>query len=121
MYFKIKVSNSAEKFISKLDGTFKKKVVKFIESLENNPVPRNKKHILDMTGNSFLCEYVIDELRFYYTIENQFVVIEEIEYCGKVEILKGYSNHKSGNSQNFPNQRKDIKNLKRDFVNKFKK
>lgn len=83
-------------------------------------MPRKKKHILEMTGNSLLCEYPIDELRFYYTIENQFVVIENIEYGGKVEVLKGYSNHKSGDKKNNPNQRRDIKRLKKDFRDKFK-
>lgn len=110
MVYKVKISNSAEKFISKLDGSYKKKIVNFIEYLENNPVPKNKKHILDVSGNSFLCEYSLDKLRFYYTIENLFIVIEDIEYDGEIEVLKGFSNHKSGN-KNYPNQKRDIKSL----------
>ena len=120
MYYKVKLSNSAEKFIKNVDGSLKERIVKFIDSLENNPVPKKKKHILDMTGNCFLCEYPIEELRFYYTIENQFVVIEDIEFNGVVEVLKGFSNHKSGNSKNYPNQRRDIGRLKKDFKDRYK-
>ena len=120
MFFKVKISSSAKKFISKLDGNYKKKIDKFINILEESPIPRQNKHILDRTGSSMLCEYSIDELRFYYTIENQFVVIEDIEYKGIVEVLEGYSNHKSGNKQNNPNQRRDISRLKKWFQNLFK-
>jgi len=120
MYFKVKISTSAEKFISKVDGSLKSQIVIFIDFLESDPVPKKKKHILDTTSNCFLCEYPIDKLRFYYTIENQFVVIEDIEYDGKVEVLKGYSNHKSGDSQNYPNQRRDIAKLKKEFKDKYK-
>lgn len=103
-----------------MDGSLKEKVVKFIDTLENNPIPKKKKHILDLAGNCFLCEYPLNELRFYYTVENQFVVIENIEYDGVVEVLDGYSNHKSGNSKNYSNQRKDIFKLKKNFKSKFK-
>ena len=118
MFYKVKFSKSAEKFISKLDGSIKQRIPKMIDFLENSPVPNNKKHILDTSRSSFLCEYPLEELRFYYTIENQFVVIEDIEYLGKVEILEGHSNHKSGNSKNYPNQQKTIKSLKKKFTKK---
>jgi mRNA-degrading endonuclease RelE of RelBE toxin-antitoxin system len=120
MFFKVKVSISAKKFISKLDGSYKKKIDKFIKSLSESPIPRQNKHILDRTGSSMLCEFSVDELRFYYTIENQFVIIEDIEYKGIVEVLEGHSSHKSGNKKNFPNQRRDISKLKKWFQNLFK-
>ena len=120
MNFKVKISSSARKFISKLDGKYKQKIKKFIEFLEKSPIPKKNKHILDISGSSMLCEYSIDKLRFYYTIENQFVVIEDIEYKGIFEILEGHSNHKSGNRKNFPNQRKDIAKLKKWFRNFFR-
>ena len=118
MFYKVKFSKSSEKFISKLDGSIKQRIPKMITFLENSPVPKNKKHILDTSGSSFLCEYPLEELRFYYTIENQFVVIEDIEYLGKVEILEGHSNHKSGDSKNYSNQQKTIKSLKKKFNDK---
>lgn len=119
MYFKVKISSSAKKFISKLDGKYKSKIDKFITQLSKEPIPRKNNHILDRTGSSMLCEYSIDELRFYYTIENQFVVIEDIEYKGIVEVLEGHSNHKSGSKKNFSNQRKDISRLKKWFKKLF--
>ena len=61
-----------------------------------------------------LCELSVEKLRVYYTIENQFVVIEEIEYAGVVTILDGKHNHKSGD-KHYPNQQKDIKKMKKDF------
>ncbi len=65
-----------------------------------------------------LCEYEIDKFRIYYTIENQFVVIENIKYLGQVDILKGFSNHKSGHKK-YPNQQRDIKKMKKDFKRKY--
>ena len=118
MFYRVKFSKSAEKFISKIDGSLKERIPKMITFLENTPVPNNKKHILDTSGSSFLCEYPLEELRFYYTIENQFVVIEDVEYLGVVDILEGHSNHKSGSSKNFSNQQKKIKDLKKKFNNK---
>lgn len=124
--FKVKLSESVEKFITKLDGSIKIRVKYYIDSLEENPYPRTGRHVLDTSGNVRLCEGSVDKLRFYYTIENQFVVIEEIiddelvkvEYEGKVEVIKASNNHKSGNKQNNPNQRRDIKNLKIKFKDK---
>ena len=121
MYFKVKISTSAKKFLSKLDGKYKKKINNFINFLSETPIPRNNKHILDRMGSSMLCEYGVDELRFYYTIENQFVVIENIEYKGIIELISGHSDHKSGNKQNFPNQRKYIARLRKWFKNIFVK
>jgi len=120
MSYKVKISNSAQKFISKLDGRYKVKVSKFIEKLKRDPLPRNNKHILDTSGSSMLCEFSLEKLRFYYTIENQFIVIENIEYQGFVEVLEGHSNHKSGNKKNYPNQRNTIKRLVKWFKNIFK-
>jgi hypothetical protein len=85
--------------------------------------------VIDVSGNVRLCEGSVDKLRFYYTIENEFVVIEEIiddelidvEYEGIVNITKATKNHKSGNKQNNPNQRRDIAGLKKEFKTKFEK
>jgi hypothetical protein len=85
-----------------------------------SPIPRKNQHILDRAGSSLLCEYSIEELRFYYTIENQFVVIENIEYKGIVEVLEGHANHKSGNKKNWPNQRKVINKLSKWFSKVFR-
>ena len=91
---------------------------KFIERLEDYPVPKKKKHILELAGNCMLCEQEIDKFRIYYTIENQFVVIEKVEYDGTVNVLKGFSNHKSGHKK-YPNQQRDIKKMKKDFKKKY--
>jgi mRNA-degrading endonuclease RelE of RelBE toxin-antitoxin system len=127
--FKIKYEDKAKKFIKKLDFSIKQRVIEKIKSLELDPFPRQKKHILETAGSSILCELPIDKLRIYYTVEDRFIVIEEIEYGkiiekeykGLVKILEGKSNHKSGNKENYPNQRKDINRLKKWFSNIFKK
>lgn len=114
MFYKIKLEKKARRFISKLDSQIKKKVITKINSLEQSPFPKNKSHILDLAGNSMLCELSIEKIRVYYTIENQFVVIENIEYDGVVSVLDGKLNHKSGN-KSYPNQKKYIKKIKRIF------
>ena len=112
MYYKVKLEQKASKFIHKLKNPEKEQVSKAIDSLEEKPFPTNKKHILKSIGITLLCEMAIGKLRIYYTIENQFVVIENIKYAGIVSVLDGKRNHKSGNKNN-PNQQKDIKNLKK--------
>lgn len=114
MYYKIKLEKKASKFIRKLDSQQKQLVTTSIDTLAESPFPKNKRHILELAGNSMLCELPVGTIRIYYTIENQFVVIEDIEYTGVVNILDGKLNHKSG-SKNFPNQQRDIKKLKKKF------
>lgn len=118
--YNVEISDSAKKFIKNIDGSLVKRVDKFLLDLETNPIPNNKKHILEVHGPSMLCEGAIDKLRFYYTIEDKFVVIEDIKYRGSVEIIEGKSNHKSGDKKNYPNQRRDISRLKKWFDKLFK-
>lgn len=59
--------------------------------------------------------------RFYYEIRHGIIWINEVEYAGEVKVISGNKNHKSGNSQNYPNQNRDIKNLKKDFEKKYEK
>ena len=114
MFYKIKLEKKASQFISKLDVQEKERVKTAIDNLKESPFPRNKKHILSLNGSSMLCELAVSKLRIYYTIENQFVVVENIEYKGIITILEGKRNHKSGNKKN-PNQQKDIQKLKKKF------
>jgi len=118
--YSVEVSDSAKRFIKSIDGSLINRVNKFISNLEVSPIPNDKKHILETNGPSMLCEGSVDKLRFYYTIENKFVVIEDIKYRGTVEIIEGKSNHKSGNKLNFPNQRRDITKLKKWFKDLFR-
>ena len=114
MFYKIKLESKAKKFISKLDSQQKSKVIKFVDSLAKDPFPKNKNPILESSGSSLLCELAVEKIRIYYTIENQFVVIEDVEFDGVVGVLERHNNHKSGNSNN-PNQQKTIKRLKKFF------
>ncbi len=118
--YKIKYENKAKKFIKKLDFFIKNKVISKIKQLEIDPFPHQKKHIIETIGSSLLCELSIDKLRIYYTVEDRFIVIEEIEYKGIITLIEGRNNHKSGNKQNYPNQRRDISKLKKWFQNLFK-
>jgi len=118
--YKIKYEDNARKFIKKLDFSVKTRVIEKIKKLELDPFPRQKKHILETVGSSLLCELSIDKLRIYYTVEDRFIVIEDIEYGGIVTLIEGKNSHKSGNKQNNPNQRRDISKLKKWFQNLFK-
>lgn len=119
MFF-IKYEEKAKKFIQKLDFSIKKRVIKRIKELEMDPFPRNKQHILETAGSSLLCELAIDKLRIYYTVEDRFIVIENIEYEGVVTLVEGSSNHKSGSKKNWSNQRNDIQKLIKWFKNLFR-
>lgn len=126
--YKIKYEKKAKKFLKNLDFSMKNRIDNELEKLKFKPFPKNKKHILDTSQISLLCELSIDKLRIYYTIEDGFIVIEEIinkkikkiEYEGIVTLIEGQNNHKSGNKKNYPNQRRDIKRIKQWFQNLFK-
>ncbi len=111
--YNLKIERKAIKFLEKLDISVRRDIDKKIRVLEENPFPKDKKHILASSGASLLCELSYQKWRLYYTIENCFVVIENIEYDGTVNIIEGYNNHKSG--KGYPNQRKDISRLKKIF------
>ena len=119
--FKIKYEKKAEKFIKNLDLKIKVRIIDAIKKLEIDPFPRAKNHILETAGSSLLCELAVDKVRIYYTVEDRFIVIEEIEYAGIVKILEGQNSHKSGNKKNWSNQRRDIKRLSNWFKNLFRK
>ena len=111
--YKLKIEKRVLRFLEKLDFSVRKEVDRKIRLLGESPYPRDKRHILASSGVSLLCELGYKKWRFYYTIENCFVIIEDIEYCGTVKILEGYGNHKSG--KGYPNQKKDIRRLKKIF------
>ena len=117
--YKIKYEKKAKKFLKNLDFSIKSRIDNELEKLKYKPFPRNKKHILDSSQISILCELSVDNLRIYYTIEDGFIVIEEVEYEGIVTLIEGQNSHKSGNKQNYPNQRRDISRLKKWFQNIF--
>lgn len=102
--YRLKIEKRAVRFLEKLDISVRREIDKKIKSLEENPYPSNKNHILASSGASLLCEMSYRKWRLYYTVENCFVVIEDIEYEGTVGILEGYSNHKSG--KGYPNQKR---------------
>lgn len=111
--YKLKIEKRAAKFLEKVDASARRDIDRKIEALAENPFPQNKKHILASSGASLLCELSYKKWRLYYTIENCFVVIEDIEYDGTVSILEGHGNHKSGTG--YHNQRNNIGKLKKGF------
>ncbi|MCA9496423.1 MAG: hypothetical protein KC589_05760 [Nanoarchaeota archaeon] len=119
--YKVIIKVKVEKFISKLDKNLQVRSVKEIEKLALNPVPRNKNHILATKGNAFLCEFGVDKIRFYYEVKHGIIYVEDVKYLELVEVLEESSNHKSGNSKNYPNQQKFIEKLSKWFFSKFKR
>jgi len=116
--YRVVVEKKVDKFISKLDSDLYKRTLKKLLDLEENPIPTNKKHILASKGHAMLCELGIDKLRFYYEISHGVIWINEVEYLGEIKVINAYSNHKSGNKQNNPNQQRDINSLKKEFDKK---
>lgn len=118
MTYFIVIEKHAEKFLDKLDFSIQKEFDRLIlEELAKNPLPLNKKHILDTKGNSLLCELDFKKWRVYYIYTNETILIAQISFDGIVRILDGYSNHKSG-SNNWSNQKKIITKLKKEFKRK---
>jgi mRNA-degrading endonuclease RelE of RelBE toxin-antitoxin system len=115
--WKVIVEKKVIKFLEKLKNKeINKRFNKIVnERLKKTPYPKDKKYILNIKGDSYLCELVIDKFRFYYEIKQEIIVINEIEYLGKVRVLEGHTNQKSGNKQNYPNQRRTIQRLKKWF------
>ena len=112
--YKLNISDNVVKFISKLDKKLSTRSYDKIHLLAKEPLPRKKKHILELKGNKVLCELAIDKIRFYYLVLNGNICVGDVEYIGNVEVLEAYSNHKSG-SNNYPNQKKDIEKMKKKY------
>jgi hypothetical protein len=89
----------------------RKRVVKNIKKLEMEPIPKDKKHIIEVKGNRYLCEMTIDKIRLYYEVAYNKVFI----FNGEVLVFSIEKNHKSGNSKNYPRQRNFIKRVKNFF------
>ncbi len=102
------------KFLNKLDNKIQTRCIKELYKLAIKPIPSDKKHVLDIKNHKILCEIGVDKIRFYYQIHQERVIIDKVEYIGKVIVEHGKSNHKSGNS-NYPNQQKFIKWIKKLF------
>ena len=66
------------------------------------PIPRKKEHVLDVKDHKMLCELSVDKIRFYYQLEQTRIIIDKVEYDGRVVIEHGKSSHKSGNKKNNP-------------------
>ena len=113
MRWKVIIEDNVNKFLKNL----KNKVVnkKFDDTIQNfkiNPYPRDKNCILDINKNKYLCEFKINNLRFYYEIHTDMIIINSIEYKGKVSINYA-KKHKSGLFGKW--------NRQRDFINWIKK
>ena len=108
--YHIQIEKKVQKFLKKLDKKIRDCSVQAIENLGTRPIPKNKKHILATKGDAMLCELGVDKIRFYYEIKYGIIFIEEVEYLGRVRVLEGKRNHKSGN-KSFPNQKKFILTL----------
>ena len=91
---------------------FIKHFTKKIESLKKKPIPDDKKHILDFNRGRFLCEFSIQNYRFYYEVLNGEIIINQVLYLGKVDINYA-KKHKSGSFGKW--------NRQRDFINWIKK
>jgi len=97
----LKVSKEVTRKLKSLPNNERQSLKKQILELEINP--RIGKHI-DTDKKSELWELKFQSHRIYYTIENKFLVINNITYEGSVAV------NKFGNKNT---QKKDIKKLKK--------
>ncbi len=114
----VEVRQNVYNLLSKRN-TEAKKFDKIIEILKINPIPpehsKKLRTIRRRKGKS-LCEIKINKLRFYYTVKSNKVEVLDYTYDGYVDVFYGGDNHKAGN-KNYPNQRKFINKIKKDFDN----
>ncbi len=97
MTFYVELSPVAQKFLDKLDNSVRIPLVKRIKYLETDPSHKGK-----TIGDGFR-ELRYEKFRVYFDIMHDVILIEKIEYEGKVNVLKiGDKN----------SQDKDIKQIK---------
>ena len=121
MVWKIEVKENIRKFLKKLKNEEINKRFEFVvESFKMNPLPKEKKHILDVRNGIYLCEFGIDKYRFYYEIHSGKIIIDKLEFDGKVIIDYSSKSHKSGSKKNYSRQQTFINWLKKKFKKKFR-
>jgi hypothetical protein len=113
--FLVNVEDKVKYFLKKFDEKFKRRFSKKIIELEIQPIPKSKKHVLDIKNHRMLCEFGIDKIRFYYTIYRNKIIINDCEYLGNVNVEKVFKSHKAGSYGHYGRQQKDIKKMKKDF------
>ena len=116
MVWIVEIRENVEKSLNKLrNKKISERFDKIIEGFKEDPLPKHKKHILDVIKGVYLCEFRIDKYRFYYEIRSGKIIINNIEVKGKVIINHTSNSHKSGDKKNYPRQRNFITWLKKKF------
>ncbi len=97
MTFYVELSPVAQKFLDKLDNSIRIPLAKRIKDLEDDPFQKGK-----TIGDGYR-ELRYEKFRVYFDVMHNVILIEKIEYEGKVNVLKiGDKN----------SQDKDIKQIK---------
>ncbi len=82
----IEIDEKVMKEINKLDKQLKKRCLRKIRQLTENPAPTNKKDILKIVGRYMLCKLSVDKIRIYYEVGRGHVIIKSIGYDGRVNV-----------------------------------
>lgn len=82
--YKVKIEQDVVKYIKKLGQTQYLYFKKRFEKLEHN---KKGYRLLDVSGHIELWELRSLSHRVYYTVENNFIVIDSIEYEGNIAIV----------------------------------
>jgi len=104
--YKVKVEKGVSKYIHKLGS---KEREYFLERFDKLKYDKTGYRLLDRSGNVELWELRCQSHRVYYTVENQFIVIENVEYKGNIDV-----NDASNKNQ----QENKIKFLKKKYLRK---
>ena len=104
--YKVKVEKRVSKYISKLGTNQRDYFVKRFTQLQTD---KQGYRLLDMSGKVELWELRCQSHRVYYTVENQYIVIENIEYKGSILVA---------DASNKNQQKRKIDYLKKKFLNK---
>ena len=84
MYF-VELSQSAQKFLDKLDMSVKDRIEKTLKRLENNPVPSDSK-FLGRDKNDKIFRYRIGDYRALYLLDdkNKIILVTKIDKRSKI-------------------------------------
>jgi mRNA-degrading endonuclease RelE of RelBE toxin-antitoxin system len=113
--WKVEVKENVRKKIKKYDNSVQKRFYKTVEKFRRQPLPKEKKHFLVVKDGQYLCELAIDKFRFYYEVRTGLVIINKVEYLGKVVVLRVSGSHKAGSKSHYGRQQKEINSMKKDF------
>ena len=105
MKYKLKVEKCVIRYLKKLGKSQSNYFTRKIDKLKEN---KKGYRLLDVYRNIELWELRCSSHRIYYTVENKFIIIENIEYEGNISVSKAGT--KNRQIEIIKKMKKDIRN-----------